>query len=93
MTQTVGLNPQLDQANQSMMGQLGSSWATPLDNGQQAQAARGGRALSARELRGLIRMWQQREQQFNSNLTNQGIDPNSGCRAAGIRQTSVARSE
>jgi hypothetical protein len=37
MTQTVGLNPALDQANQSMMGQLGSSWATPLDNGQQAR--------------------------------------------------------
>jgi hypothetical protein len=76
MTQTVGLNPQLDQANQSMMGQLGSSWATPLDNGQQARQ-HAENALYQQGASRLDPMWQQREQQFNSNLTNQGIDPNS----------------
>jgi hypothetical protein len=84
MTQTVGLNPQLDQANQSMMGQLGSSWATPLDNGQQARQ-HAENALYQQGASRLDPMWQQREQQFNSNLTNQGIDPNSaaGQQAAG----------
>jgi hypothetical protein len=84
MTQHVGLNPALDQANQSMMGQLGSSWGTPLDNGQQARQ-HAENALYQQGASRLDPMWQQREQQFNSNLTNQGIDPNSaaGQQAAG----------
>jgi hypothetical protein len=76
MEQHVGLNPQLDQANQSMMGQLGSSWANPLDNGQQARQ-HAEDSLYGQATSRLDPMWQQREQQFNSGLTNQGIDPNS----------------
>jgi hypothetical protein len=84
MSQHVGLNPQLDQANQSMMGQLGSAWANPLDNGQQARQ-HAEDSLYRQGASRLDPMWQQREQQFNSNLTNQGIDPNSaaGQQAAG----------
>jgi hypothetical protein len=76
MQQHVGLNPQLDQANQSMMGQLGSSWGTPLDNGQQARQ-HAEDAIYGRATSRLDPMWQQREHDLQTQLANQGIDPSS----------------
>lgn len=74
--QHIGLSPQLDQANQSMMGQLANSWATPLDNGAQArQHAQD--AIYGQETSRLDPQWQQRQHDFETQMANQGIDPNS----------------
>jgi hypothetical protein len=59
-----------------MMGQLGSAWSQPLDNGQQARQ-HAEDSLYGQATSRLDPMWNQREQQFKSDLTNQGIDPNS----------------
>lgn len=75
-TQDVSLAPGLQSANDSMMSQLGSAWANPLDNGaqarQHAEDAIYGRAASR-----LDPMWSSREHDMQTQLANQGIDPNS----------------
>lgn len=75
-SQNVGLNGPLAGLNNQLGSQAAGAWGTPLDNGQQARQ----HAEDAIYQRGASRldpMWAQREHGFNSDLANQGIDPNS----------------
>jgi hypothetical protein len=75
-TQNVGFNPALSGANSEMQDQLTAAWSNPLDNGQQARQ-HAEDALYGRETSRLDPMWQQRQHDFETQLANQGIDPNS----------------
>lgn len=66
----------LGQAASSMEGQAASAWGQPLDNGAQArQHAQD--AIYGQETSRLDPQWQQRQHDFQTQLANQGIDPNS----------------
>src|SRR6266850_3367357 len=91
-TQTIGLAGPLDAANQSMMGQLQSAWGTPLDNGagarQHAEDAIYGRATAR-----LDPMWDQRQHSMQTDLANQGIDPNSAAYGKSLDNFSRGRND
>jgi hypothetical protein len=71
-----------------MMGQLGSSWGTPLDNGQQARQHAEDAIYGQRQHRASIRNGsRENSRSANAASTNQGIDPNSA--AWPIRSKSI----
>ncbi len=75
-SQNTSFAPGLQGANESMMGQLGSAWANPLDNGAAARDKAEG-AIYGRAASRLDPMWNSREHDMQVQLANQGIDPNS----------------
>lgn len=83
-TQQTGLNPTLQGAMGSLMGQANASLSSPLDfSGLQqlgspdAIRQQAENAIYARETSRLDPYWQQQQQQMQSQLAGQGLDPGS----------------
>lgn len=75
-TQKSSFGGPLGDAVNSMGSQAASAWGQPLDNGAQArQHAQD--AIYGQETSRLDPQWQQRQHNFQTQMANQGIDPNS----------------
>lgn len=75
-SQNVGLSGPLAGLNDQLGAQAGSAWSTPLDSGADART-KAEQAIYGRETARLDPMWDQRQHGVNTDLANQGIDPNS----------------